>query len=142
MQSANEPRWMTARPGEHFCIRVSALDTEGAYSVVEIVSNPGDSSPLHVHSKEDEYVVVLEGTAKIVYGDESITANAGTSHLLKRGIPHGWGNPTDSPIRLLMIASPGGCEEALEIIAGGGLIDFAKLVERFQIRPVGPPILD
>jgi hypothetical protein len=65
----------------------------------------------------------------------------GSPIFLKRGVPHGWGNPTGSSIRVLMITSPGGCEEALEIIAQDGQIDFAKFAEQFQIRPVGPPIL-
>jgi quercetin dioxygenase-like cupin family protein len=133
--------WLTARPGELFCIRVSAVSTAGAYSVTEIISSPGDSTPLHVHHKEDEYAIVIEGVAKIVYGNDVIHAEAGTSILLKRGIPHGWGNPTDKPIRLLVIASPGGCEEALRIIARGGRIDYQALAEQFEITLAGPPIL-
>jgi quercetin dioxygenase-like cupin family protein len=133
--------WLTARPGERFCIRVSAASTGGTYSVTEIVSSPGDSTPLHVHRKEDEYAIILEGVAKIVYGNEVIHAEAGKSIFLKRGIRHGWGNPTDKPIRLLMIASPGGCEEALRIIARGGPIDYQALAEQFEITHVGPPIL-
>jgi quercetin dioxygenase-like cupin family protein len=133
--------WLTARPGELFCIRVSSASTGGMYSVTEIVASPGDSTPLHVHTKEDEYAIVLEGVAQVVYGDDVIRAEAGTSIFLKRGIPHGWGNPTDKPIRLLMIASPGGCEEALCIVARGGPIDYQALAKRFEIAHVGPPIL-
>jgi quercetin dioxygenase-like cupin family protein len=133
--------WLTARPGELFCIRVSAASTGGTYSVTEIVASSGDSTPLHVHAKEDEYAIVLEGVAQIVYGNQLIHAEAGTSIFLKRGIPHGWGNPTDKPIRLLMIASPGGCEEALRIVAQGGAIDYQALAKQFEIALVGPPIL-
>ncbi len=141
---ANGPvsgEWLTARPGERFCIRVPAASTAGTYSVTEIISSPGDSTPLHVHSKEDEYAVVLEGVAKIVNGNEVIQAEVGSSIRLKKGIPHGWGNPTDKPIRLLMIATPGGCEEALRIIARGGPIDIQAVAKQFQISVVGPPIL-
>jgi hypothetical protein len=28
-----------------------------------------------------------------------------------------WGNPTDRPVRVIMAAVPGGCEEALRVIA-------------------------
>jgi quercetin dioxygenase-like cupin family protein len=138
----NAENWLTARPGERFCIRVSAASTAGRYSATEIVSSPGDSTPLHVHTREDEYAFVLEGVAQIVYGNEVIRAEAGTSIFLKRGIPHGWGNPTEKPIRLLMIASPGGCEEALRIIArANGPIDYQALAGQFGITHVGPPIL-
>ena len=42
---------------------------------------------------------------------------------------------------MMVIASPGGCEEALRIIAKGGDIDFAALLMNFNIRNIGPPLL-
>ena len=141
MDSSNGAEWLTARPGERFCIRVPATATDGAYSVVEIVASPGDSTPLHVHEKEDEYVLVLEGTARIVLGEKTLEATAGETVEMKRGIPHAWGNPTEEPTRLLITATPGGCEEALVIISKGGEIDFPALTARFQVTPLGPPIL-
>jgi hypothetical protein len=39
--------WVQARPGEHFLIRIPSSATNGSYSVTEIVSNPGDSTPAH-----------------------------------------------------------------------------------------------
>ena len=38
-------------------IRVASADTNGAYSLVEIVLEPGDGTPLHVHRNEDEYSI-------------------------------------------------------------------------------------
>jgi hypothetical protein len=32
---------------------VAAAKTNGAYSVVEILSQPGDSTPMHIHQNED-----------------------------------------------------------------------------------------
>ena len=133
--------WLTARPGERFCVRVPAAATDGAYSVVEIVADPGDSTPLHVHEREDEYLLVLEGTARLVLGEETIEATAGQTVKMKRGIPHAWGNASEKPIRLLFTATPGGCEQALVIIAQGGEIDFPALTARFGVTPLGPPIL-
>ena len=37
---------METRPDEHCLIRVSAKDTHGIYSLVEIVSDPGDGTPM------------------------------------------------------------------------------------------------
>jgi mannose-6-phosphate isomerase-like protein (cupin superfamily) len=134
-------QWLTARPGERFCIRVPAAATNGAYSVTEIVSSPGDSTSLHRHEREDEYVLVLEGTVRIVLGDKVLDATAGQTVEMKRGIAHGWGNPTEKPLRLLITATPGGCEEALVIISKGGEIDFSALTARFHVTQLGPPIL-
>jgi mannose-6-phosphate isomerase-like protein (cupin superfamily) len=138
-QTSND--WLTARPGERFCIRIPATSTNGAYSVTEILASPGDSTPLHVHAKEDEYVIILEGEAQIVYGSETIRVGQGTSFCLKRQIPHAWGNPTNKPLRLLFIATPGGCEEALRLIATTSQIDIPALAAQFQITTLGPPIL-
>ena len=39
--------WLRTRSGERCLIRLSAADTNGVYSLVEIVSSPGDGTPLH-----------------------------------------------------------------------------------------------
>jgi quercetin dioxygenase-like cupin family protein len=134
--------WMYARSGEHFSIRVSAKATNGLYSVTEIVSSPGDSTPVHQHENEDEHVLVLEGTARVLYGEKTFDAVPGDFVSLLRGIPHAWGNPTDTPVRLLITATPGGCEEALRMIAtGGDDVDVLAIADKFSVRVVGPPLL-
>src|SRR6516164_7449526 len=80
--------WLQTRPGERCFIRVAAADTNGAYSVVEILSLPGDSTPMHVHQNEDEHLFVLEGTARVARGDEAFDAPAGTTVAFPRHIPH------------------------------------------------------
>ena len=64
--------WLQTRPGERCLIRVPAADTNGVYSFVEIVSDPGDGTPLHVHQNEDEYLFVLEGTVRLALGRQDI----------------------------------------------------------------------
>ena len=54
--------WLQVTPGERFKIRVSSAQTLGAYSVIEIVADPGNGVPLHIHNKEDEHFIVVEGT--------------------------------------------------------------------------------
>ena len=112
--------WLQSRPGERFSIRVPASATNGSYSVTEILSSPDDSTPAHLHENEDEHILVVEGTARVLYGDKTFDATAGTMVSLARGIPHAWGNPTDTPIRLMVTARPGGVEEVLLLIATSG----------------------
>lgn len=134
--------WLTARPGERFCIRVPGAATGSAYGVTEIVANPGDSTPIHLHEKEDEYFLILEGTVRLLYGEKTFDAEPGTIVTCLRGIAHAWGNATDKPIRLLAITTPGGCEEALRMIAkGDDKVDVMAIAERFSIRVLGPPLL-
>jgi mannose-6-phosphate isomerase-like protein (cupin superfamily) len=134
--------WLQTRPGERCCIRVSAADTGGAYSLVEIVSSPGDSTPMHIHRNEDEHFVILEGTARIALGDKTFDATAGTAVSLPRNIPHAWGNASNSPLRFLGVCTPGGVEEALRVIARGGVSDVVALSAKFGVEIVGPLLID
>ena len=133
--------WLQTRPGERCLIRVSAIETAGAYSVIEIVSSPGDSTPMHVHQNEDEHILVVEGTARIACGDKISDAAAGSVVTLKRSIPHAWGNATESALRVVITATPGGREEVLRVIARGGDIDLGALSENSGIRIFGPQLL-
>ena len=72
----DQGEWLQTRPGERCLIRVAAAETNGAYSVVEILSHPGDGTPIHVHQNEDEHFLILEGTARVVRGDEKFDAPA------------------------------------------------------------------
>jgi mannose-6-phosphate isomerase-like protein (cupin superfamily) len=120
---------------------VAAAETNGAYSVVEILSQPSDSTPVHVHQNEDEHFFILEGTARIARGDETFDAPAGRAITLPRHIPHAWGNATSSTLRMLVTCWPGGCEAILPLIARGGDIDLKALGARFGVSVVGPPLL-
>jgi quercetin dioxygenase-like cupin family protein len=139
--SDSHSEWLQTRPGERCLIRISAADTNGAYSVVEIVAEAGDSTPVHVHQNESEHFLILEGAARIAYGDKTFDAAVGEIVSLSRGVPHAWGNASAYPLRMVVMVSPGGCEEALRIIAKGGDIDLAALAKKFDIRVVGPPLL-
>ena len=130
--------WLETRSGEHCLIRVPAARTNGIYSFVEIVSSPGDGTPMHVHQNEDEHIIVLEGTARVAYGDKVFDAEAGKVVTLRRKIPHAWGNRSNAQLRIAIVALPGGIEEILWMIARGVETDFPALAERFRVVPVGP----
>jgi quercetin dioxygenase-like cupin family protein len=135
---STEKAWLATRPGEHCLIRVSAKDTQGLYSVVEIVSDPGDGAPMHIHEREDEYIVVLEGTARIAYGDKVFDSHAGDVVTFRKGIPHAWGNRSSAPLRMAVLACPGGIEAILELIVNAKPADIPALAETFRVRNVGP----
>jgi quercetin dioxygenase-like cupin family protein len=134
--------WLQSRPGEHFSIRIPASATNGSYSVTEILSSPGDSTPVHLHENEDEHILVVEGTLRVLYGDKTFDAMSGTTVNLARGIPHAWGNATDTPIRLTITATPGGVEEVLRLIAtSDDQADLPALADKYAVRIIGPPLL-
>ena len=144
--------WLEAAPGEHFLIRIPGSETNNSYSVTEFLSSPGSSTPIHLHEKEDEYLLVVEGMVRVLYGDKTFDATAETMVSLLRGIQHAWGNPSDTPVRVIMTAVPGGCEEALRVIAATSRdeLDLEALAKKilcqeygvFCISPQKGPIQD
>jgi mannose-6-phosphate isomerase-like protein (cupin superfamily) len=134
----NDQAWLQTRPGERCLIRVPAADTNSIYSVVEIVSDPGDGTPLHVHQNEDEYLFVLEGTGRFALGDKIFDAEAGTMVILPKNIPHAWGNRSTSRLRITVICYPGGVEDAMRILAKGEVVDIPALAAKFGVTVLGP----
>jgi quercetin dioxygenase-like cupin family protein len=90
-------------------IKVTAEQTGGLLSIVEITEPPNQAAPLHVHHREDEGFWVLEGDVTFEVGDTSIDAHAGDFAFGPRGIPHRY---TVGPAgcRMLFILTPGGFE--------------------------------
>jgi mannose-6-phosphate isomerase-like protein (cupin superfamily) len=120
-------------------IRVPAERTGGAYSVVEITSEPGDATPLHCHAHEDEQLMVLEGIARIAIGGQVFCARAGEAVRLPKLVPHAWGNRSSKLLRIVVVATPGGVEEALRIIAAGDSGELQMVAQRLGVTNLGPP---
>lgn len=94
-------------PGSIFYHRAKSAETNGVFSVVELVTEPGKGVSVHVHKHEDELVYVLEGELEVTLGDQKMNAGAGILALLPRGIPHGFTNIGNRPSRALVVILPG-----------------------------------
>src|SRR6516164_10577919 len=86
-------------------------DTNGTYAVVELTEMPGYKTAWHQHNNCEEAFYVLEGTLTIRVLDKTYTLPEGSYVLIPRGTPHGQGNFTSKPVRLLTTFTPGGFEE-------------------------------
>ena len=80
-----------------------------ALSVAEATAQPGSEPPLHVHEREDEAYLVLNGQATFQVGDEHVDAGPGTFVYLPRGVPHGFAVRSEVA-RFLLVVTPGGLE--------------------------------
>jgi mannose-6-phosphate isomerase-like protein (cupin superfamily) len=131
--------WLQVTPGERFKIRTSVKETEGAYSMLEFVADPGNGVPMHIHKNEDEHFIILEGSLHIAVGGKISDAPAGTSVTVMRGVPHAWCNLSDSPVRMLAVYSPGHIEELLKAIATRQSNDeLPALAQKFGLVVTGP----
>ena len=53
--------------------------SDGALTVIEGVSAPGEGPPLHVHREQDEFIYTLDGVFRVRLGDDLIEALPGRS---------------------------------------------------------------
>jgi len=78
-------------------------------------------SPLHRHSREDEFSLVLEGEVGVMQGENVVIARPGELVVKPRGVWHAFWNANDRPARLLEVISPAGFEAYFaEVIGLGG----------------------
>jgi mannose-6-phosphate isomerase-like protein (cupin superfamily) len=94
-------------------IKASAADTGDEYTLVEITAPAGLESPLHVHHHEDEGFYVLEGSATIRVGEQTVELTPGGHAFGPRGIPHKFTIGPDGA-RMLWVLTPGGFEGLVE----------------------------
>lgn len=106
--------------------------TGGAVSFVEHPLAPRAlGSPVHTHSREDEWSFVLEGEVGVELGSDTWVAGPGDLVLKPRGVPHAFWNAGDAPARLLEVITPSGFEgyfvRLAEVLRSGGMPDPALL---------------
>ena len=110
---------------------IDSEDSDGRFSLVEHTLAPHVlAAPLHRHTQEDEYSIVLDGRLGAVLGEEEVFADAGTLVFKPRGQWHTFWNAGDVPVRLLEIISPGGLEKLFRLLGEpGGEYDPETLPE-------------
>jgi quercetin dioxygenase-like cupin family protein len=109
-------------------IKTSAETTGGAVAVIEQLAPQGAGSPLHVHSREDEWFYVIEGELTFWVGGEVSVAPAGTFVFGPKGIPHTF-LVSSAEARFLLVTEPAGFEQ---FVRGAG-----EPAARMEIPP--PP---
>ena len=141
VRNQDDGEWLQVTPGERFKIRIASSQTMGAYAVIAIVADPHNGVPLHIHSKEEEHFIVLEGTLDIAAGERRWDAPAGTSVTVKKGVPHAWCNPSETPLRMLVVFSPGQIDGLFKAAAGVSDVDkITAIAARYGTQLIGPPL--
>jgi quercetin dioxygenase-like cupin family protein len=90
---------------------IGADQTDGALSMLEVTIPPKTLIKPHVHTREDEYSLVLSGPIGVRTADDIVEEVPTGSWLIKpRSIPHAMWNVGDAPARVLEVVVPGGLE--------------------------------
>src|SRR5438132_13493955 len=69
-------------------LRATPDQTEGRYTVMELLAPKGFASPLHIHRNEDELFVVLSGEVRVQHGEDVVEAVAGSVGEGPRDVAH------------------------------------------------------
>lgn len=88
---------------------LDAAATGGRLSVVEGRAGRGDASPVHVHTRDDEAFLLLEGAMTVWVGERRVELRPGGIGFLPRSIPHAF--RFDAPSRALILSTPAGQED-------------------------------
>ena len=132
-------------PGETVTFKAISTDTDGAYTLIEVIDEPQSGPPLHLHRREDEAFYILEGTFAFVIGDRAMTATAGWFMTAPKGTPHSYKNIGTTPARMLTLFVPAGIEnffEDLSKLTAAGTLDIDSIVAvsaKQGIEVVPPP---
>jgi mannose-6-phosphate isomerase-like protein (cupin superfamily) len=138
-----EDEWSEVTRGERYIIRTTSEEANGAYSMLEVIADPRNGVPMHVHDNEEEHFIILEGKALIANGDSRAEVGAGASITIGRGVQHAWCNPSeDTPLHMLVLFTPGGLEELFRRNAGTEPADMIALADKLGTRITGPALFD
>ena len=133
-------------------VKSTAETTGGVVAVIEHLAPQGAGSPLHVHSREDEWFYVIEGELTFWVGGETSVAPAGSFVFGPKGIPHTF-LVSSEQARFLLVTEPAGFEafmraagepaERLEIPPAPteppDIAAMSALAAEYGIEILGPP---
>lgn len=148
--SLTEPFTARAHPdGGPWQVLAGASKTAGTVVFGEARLAPGAPGPhLHVHSREDEAVYVIEGVMTFKIGERTLEAGSGTLVWLPRDVPHTFANLGQEPVWAFGTTTPAGLEGMFEeqaayfaSLSGPPAEDVVDQIgARYGVRRVGPPL--
>ena len=120
--------------GELVTYKITGEQTGGAYSLFEVVSEPGGGPPPHVQHREDEVFYVLEGEYEFLMGEEALRVGKGALLYVSKGTLHAHRVVGEFVGRMLVTQTPGGLYERFFEEVGKPLDgdDAGPLVSEYQ----------
>ena len=113
--------------GVEVIFKIESVDAGGALSIVEHTFAVGSLVPPHIHTREDEYSIVLEGEIGFRSEDAEAVLGAGGYIVKPRAQVHAMWNAGSTPARMIEVIAPAGFEHF-----------FHDLVEITSQRPPTP----
>lgn len=96
--------------GDTMTFKATGATTGGNLVLFENLTAPGGGPPPHIHTREDEFFFVLDGTFEIRVGEELHILGAGGYAYVPRGTVHNFRNVAETASRILVGFTPAGIE--------------------------------
>ena len=94
--------------GDTMTLKATEDTTGGSLVLLENLTAPGGGPPPHIHTREDEFWYVIDGTFEIRIGEQVHALGPGGFAYAPRGTVHNFRNTADTPGRVLVGFTPGG----------------------------------
>lgn len=98
-------------------VMLTANQTNGRYSIIDEIFNPGMKTPSHKHAYHSETFIVIAGKMKWTVGGETETIGPGDLVYIPPDTSHATEVVGDEPVRAIMLYEPGGYEIGLRMRA-------------------------
>ena len=121
-QGESEALWML---GGLYEVLVSADDTEGSMTVMQMTIPDGAGPPPHVHDSE-ELVTLLEGRVRYTIAGQTSEVGTGSTVYIPKGTEETF-EPLGGPVRMHIVYTPGGIDRFFR--------EFAEPAARREIPP-------
>jgi quercetin dioxygenase-like cupin family protein len=142
---SNEVWWIDSRVD----VKLTAEHTQGQAGMWMWSARRGAAAPMHLHRREDEQFLVIDGEARFIVDGRPIEASAGDTIFLPRDIPHAY-VITSETARLVGSATPGGFESfftdlGTPVVPGEpeapppGIEAMGRTAADYGIELLGPP---
>jgi quercetin dioxygenase-like cupin family protein len=97
-------RWLGGGAAQ---LLVDSAQAGGPLALSRAVVPAGATSPVHVHARVDEVVVLLRGSAIVWTGDERFELRAGGVAFLPRGVPHVYRVTSEADLVVVQVPASG-----------------------------------
>jgi len=130
----------------HYRTILSTEAANGAMSITDSLTEPGEGPPLHVHDAEDEAFIILSGDCEFIVDGTRFMRGPGEAAFIPRGTEHTFRVAGDRPCRHMVILTPGGFEGFFREMAESNcrIPEDMEQVEasaaRHNLRFTGPPL--
>lgn len=120
--------------GHLMSLLVTSKETGNKYALLRATERKGLEPPPHIHTKEDEAFLILEGEVVYTVGSKTFNAKQGDLMFLPKNIPHSFKIQSEK-LETLILLTPGGLENYF--------VEMSKPAEELALPPLpqGPPDL-